>query len=55
MDFLDLNPELMFRIQQKMKEQINKIVISNIRPVNSGLGVRTGTVELYEYEIENDR
>ena len=53
MDFLDLNPELMFRIQQKMKEQINKIVISNIRPVNSGLGVRT--VELYEYEIENDR
>ena len=27
------------RIQQKMKEQINKNVISHIRPVNSGLCV----------------
>ena len=35
-------PELLFRIrsQPKMKEQINKNCISNLRPVNSGLCVQ---------------
>ena len=34
-----MEPELLFRIQQKMKEQINKIKNSHFRPVNSGLCV----------------
>ena len=37
---LILDPELLIRIQQKMKEQINKkIKSSNFRPMNSGLCV----------------
>ena len=35
----DPDPELVFRIQQKMTEQINKYFIFNFRPVNSGLCV----------------
>ena len=32
--FLDPDPELLFRIQQKIKEQINKNLNSNFGPVN---------------------
>ena len=36
---LDQDPELLFRIriQQKMKEHINKNVLSHFKPLNSGL------------------
>ena len=38
---LDPDPELLFRIriQQKIKEEIDKNFIPNFRPVNSGLFV----------------
>ena len=35
----DLDSELLFRIQQKRKDKINKNLFSQFRPVNSGLCV----------------
>ena len=42
------------RIQQKMKEQINKYYVFNFRPVNTGLCVVYCRTVQY-YEIENGR